>query len=605
MASSVVVMLLDSEPHVPTSPRVMTPSSEGVIDLPARHGVVHGEKLQFEPQPYKNTIGYWVNVSDWAEWTFKTEAPGNYDVRMLQGCGRGQGGSEVDLRIGDQSIKFRVTETGHFQSFRWRDIGTVTIPAAGSHRLQLRPVRLAKNAVMDVRAIRLTPQADRADASQTSSRRPNVLIIYTDDQGTLDASCYGSRDLFTPNIDGLAANGVRFTQYYAHTVCCPSRALLLTGRHPQRSGVNQWLQGDMRQSPPSLNMSLGELTLAEVFQGAGYQTALFGKWHLGAAPTHGPTKQGFHEFFGHRGGFIDNFSHFYLHRQGYHDLYRGTDEQFHRGEYFPDLVVSETERFLAANRDRPFFLYVAMNTPHYPEQSDTMFDQFYADHPPPRQSYAKFVSTTDDRIGRIVRKLDLLGLRENTIIVFASDNGHSEEDFQISVDGHSSGYPKGHNYGPFGGGGNTGKWRGSKNTFFEGGLRVPAIISAPRQLPSGEIRDQVVSAADWFPTLVELCGIDRPNVKLDGASLLPIIRDNVASHHDVLHWQWFDRWAVRRGKWKLVHDKRLHPANAPNDFLANLEDEQPERTNHAQEQPELVQELTELHNAWLQEVSGQ
>ena len=145
--------------------------------------------------------------------------------------------------------------------------------------------------------------------------KPNVVILFTDDQGTLDVNCYGSKDLITPNIDRLAKTGVRFTQAYAHTVCCPSRAALLTGRHPQRGGVNHWTQGDMN-GPDGINMALEEVTLAEALKPAGYRTALFGKWHLGSHRNFGPKKQGFDEFFGLRDGFIDNYNHFFLHGIG-------------------------------------------------------------------------------------------------------------------------------------------------------------------------------------------------------------------------------------------------------------------------------------------------
>ena len=163
--------------------------------------------------------------------------------------------------------------------------------------------------------------------------RPNVVILFTDDQGTLDANCYGSTDLITPNIDRLAATGVRFTQAYAHTVCCPSRAALMTGRHPQRGGVHHWTQGDMH-GPKGINMALEEITLAEVLKSAGYRTALFGKWHLGAHRDHGPKCQGFDEFFGIRDGFIDNYNHYFLHSTGFHDLYEGTEKVSADGKYF-------------------------------------------------------------------------------------------------------------------------------------------------------------------------------------------------------------------------------------------------------------------------------
>ena len=161
----------------------------------------------------------------------------------------------------------------------------------------------------------------------------------------------------------------------------------------------------------------------------------------------------------------------------------------------------------------------------------------------PRQSYGKMVSTTDDRIGQVMGKLEQLGLRDDTLVVFMSDNGHSAERSKIRVDNHSSGLPKGHDYGANGGGGNTGKWRGNKGTFFEGGLRVPMIVSFPGRLPQGAVRDQAVTAADVFPTILDVCGIEPPEVKFDGASLVPILRDAKAkTHHAVMHWQWFDRW---------------------------------------------------------------
>jgi len=216
----------------------------------------------------------------------------------------------------------------------------------------------------------------------------------------------------------------------------------------------------------------------------------------------------------------------------------------------------------------------------------------------PRRSYAKVLSTTDDRMGRVVEKLEQLALRDDTIIIFMSDNGHSAETSRIGVDNHRSGLPKGHDYGANGGGGNTGKWRGHKGTFYEGGIRVPAVISYPAELPRGVVRDQAITAADWLPTVMELCRVPPPDVKLDGRSLLPIIRSaDAPTHHQIMHWQWQNRWAVRQGDWKL-----LGTGNQAQ-FLGNLADEQPERINHAAGQPELVERLKKLHEAWAQEVT--
>lgn len=439
-----------------------------------------------------------------------------------------------------------------------------------------------------------------------AAEKPNVVIIFTDDQGTLDAHCFGSRDLHTPATDRIAERGIRFTQAYAHTVCCPARAMLMTGRHPQRSNVNSWMQGRMH-GPKGRNMFTSEVTLAEVLRKAGYRSALFGKWHLGAHPDHGPTRQGFDEFFGIRDGFIDNLVHFQLHGSGYHDLYEGTKEVFHRGDYFPDLITDRALSFIERNQERPFFLYFALNIPHYPEQSLERHRQRYKNLPEPRRSYAAMISTTDDYVGRVLTQLDALHLTNRTIIVFMSDNGHSEENYHIRGDWHLSGYPKGHNYGANGGGGNTGRWIGAKGSFLEGGIRVPAILSCPAKLPTGVVRDQAITAMDWFPTILELCDVEPPEgVELDGHSVLPFVENASAPRaYGVMHWQWQRGWMAREGSWKLIvnNARGLGRPRLNQVYLASLADEQPEVANHAQDHPEIVQRLTRLHQQWTKEVT--
>lgn len=433
--------------------------------------------------------------------------------------------------------------------------------------------------------------------------RPNIVILFTDDQGTLDANCYGSTDLYTPNIDKLAATGVRFTQAYAHTVCCPARAMLMTGRYPQRSGVHFWTQGDMFAAKDGINMALEEVTLAEALKPAGYRTALFGKWHLGAHRDFGPKKQGFDEFFGIRDGFIDNYNHYFLHGTGFHDLYEGTTSVKAPGEYFPELMVRRALKFLDENKEGPFFLYVPFNIPHYPEQALKQFETKYADmKDDARRSYGAIVSTTDHYIGQIVDKLESLHLRDNTLIIFMSDNGHSEETSnRIRVDQHKSGLPKGHFYGASGGG-NTGKWNGQKGSFFEGGNRVPAIVSYPGKIPQGQVRNQVITAMDWYPTVMELCGIERPKdaPKLDGHSLLPVIESAEAKslYGDVLHFQWGTKWAVREGDWKLIGD-----GNSPQASLYSLNEKDPERTDYGKDHPDVAKRLRAMHDAWIKEVT--
>ncbi len=436
-----------------------------------------------------------------------------------------------------------------------------------------------------------------------AAEKPNVLIFFTDDQGTLDVNCYGATDLQTPHMDGLAKTGVRFTQAYAHTVCCPSRAGLMTGRQPQRGGVNNWIQGDRNGSDAKLaKMAATEITIAETLKTAGYDTALFGKWHLGAKQGHGPLEKGFDRFFGHYCGFIDNYRHCLLHGKGYHDLHDDHEEIFRKDEYYPDMMVGKALEYLDQRTDNPFLMVVSFNLPHYPEQPMGKFANAYPEMKMPRKSYARVVSTVDDHIGQIMEKLEAKGLRDDTIIIFMSDNGHSTEHNRgIHVKDSASGYPKGHYYSAHGGGGYTGKWIGNKGTFLEGGVRVPAIISYPKELPQNVVRDQAVTVMDWFPTILELAGISRPDVVLDGRSMLPVIKDASApSAHPVLYFQWKNDWAVRQGDWKLITRKRRSKAVT----LHNLSDENPEKQNHAAEHPEIVERLQKLYEQWHKEVTS-
>lgn len=447
------------------------------------------------------------------------------------------------------------------------------------------------------------------------NEQPNIIIIYTDDQGTLDAGCYGADDLYTPNIDHLSKTGVRFTQAYSHTVCCPSRAALLTGRHPQRSGINNWTQNDAHDEEKGINMPLDEVTIAEILKEQGYRTGLFGKWHLGAALENGPLEQGFDTFFGHRGGFIDNYVHYFLHGIGFHDLWDNKEEIFKRDQYFPSLMTDKAIEFIEKDSDQPFFLYAAFNLPHYPEQPDSQFISINADLEQPRRSYANVMSTVDDKIGQILKKLEEQDIRDNTVVFYMSDNGHSTEETEIRFDDHRSGLPKGTDYCAHGGGGYTGKWRGAKGGFLEGGVRVPAIISYPGHFPENETRDQVITCMDFLPTICEITGSQMPDRIIDGYSLLPIIEsDTASSGYNILYFQWRDQWAVREGKWKLIingrdttgkfsdHMQKEEKMESP--YLANLEDEHPEEKNYADEHPEIVERLTKLYNAWAASVNN-
>ncbi len=427
--------------------------------------------------------------------------------------------------------------------------------------------------------------------------RPNVLVILTDDQGYGDLGCYGGEDLTTPVLDQLAADGVRFTQFYAAApVCSPSRAGLLTGRVPQRAGQ----PGNASSQRGVAGMPTEQITMAEMFREAGYATAHLGKWHLGFTPETMPRGQGFQYSFGHMGGCIDNYSHFfYWQGPNRHDLWRNGQEVWHDGEYFLDLVADEFAKWVRQPRDEPWLVYVALNTPHYPLQGTAKWREHYHDLPSPRREYAAFVSTTDEVIGRLLADIDTLGQRENTIVVFQSDHGHSTEERT------------------FGGGGSAGPFRGAKFSLFEGGLRVPAIIRWPKQVPAGVHRDQLATSCDWLPTLLDLCGLEPPKHIVDGKSLTAVLAsDEAESPHEWFAWEsgrspQGPQWAVRRGPWKLLAhprdttepEKRL-PLDPQRDrrFLANLADNPGETTNRAAEHPELVAELEALYTRWSREV---
>jgi arylsulfatase A-like enzyme len=420
-------------------------------------------------------------------------------------------------------------------------------------------------------------------AAERPEARPNVVIILTDDQGSVDAHCYGAQDLQTPAMDGIAAQGVRFTQFYsAAPVCSPSRAGLITGRYPLRAGLTG--NASSRRGDPGMPP---QATLAKMFKAAGYATAHIGKWHLGFTPETMPNGQGFDYSFGHMGGCIDNFSHFfYWEGPNRHDLYRNGREVYCPGRFFPDLMVEEARRFLDENRSRPLFLYFAFNMPHYPYQAEPKWLEHYQGLPYPRNLYAAFVSTLDDRIGAFLRIVDELGLRRRTIIIFQSDNGHSTE-----VRAH-------------GGGGSAGPYRGAKFSLFEGGIRLPGMISWPGHLPEGAVRDQVAHACDWMPTVAELCGVKLLDDDIDGRSLVPVIRSAQApTPHEVLHWQVGAQWAVRQGDWKLIGNVQDSIANSLSAedkklFLVNLAVDVSEKRNVAREHPEVLQRLLQLRQEW-------
>lgn len=423
------------------------------------------------------------------------------------------------------------------------------------------------------------------------SRQPNVILILSDDQGTLDLGSYGARDLHTPNLDSLASSGIRFTQFYAAApICSPSRGAILTGRYPQRNGV-------VGNSDPLFS---DEVTIAEMLYEAGYRTGQFGKWHIGHgrpddsyAQAPGPNQEGFQYSIGFLSGVVDYWSHFNYGGAPWgdpprrHDLHQNGQEIWRTGTHTGDLIVDEALAFMDRHQDQPFFVYAAFGSPHYPMQPYDSYMAMYEHLPMQRRQYAALVSTMDEQIGRLLAGVDARGLRENTIIIFMSDHGHSTEaraDF---------------------GGGYAGPFRGAKSSLFEAGIRVPAIISWPGRIPTNEIRNHVATGMDWLPTIAAYSGIQLPERHLDGKTLEPIISDARAqSPYANLFWHRPGnpaQWAVREGPWKLIGYPRDTDRSLLADslFLSNLERDSTERINFSSEYPVQVERLRQLHEAWL------
>lgn len=416
--------------------------------------------------------------------------------------------------------------------------------------------------------------------AEAGQKKPNVIIIYTDDHGTLDANCFGAADLCTPNIDSLSAHGVRFTQFYAAPVSSASRACLLTGQYAKRAGLTGNAGGK--------GLPLEKETLAERMRDNGYQTACIGKWHLGSWKEYTPNSRGFDYFWGFLGGCIDSYSHFYYWGgPNRHDLWRNNQEIYESGKFFTAGTMKEIRGFVEnRKKDRPFFLYWAVNIPHYPLQPSEKWLECYAKLPNPRRMYAAFISTFDDYLGELRNLLVSQGLDKNTILIFQSDNGHSTE------------------VRTFGGGGYCGDYRGGKFSLFEGGIRVPAIISWPGYVPEGEVREQVAMNIDWFPTIAELCGLDTGGLELDGISLVPLIKDGtLGSPHNVLHFDFEKQWAVRAGEWKLINNAIDVLPNDNNKkiegfYLTNLKEDPTESKNLKDKYPEKVKELLLLRKQY-------
>ncbi|WP_430816212.1 sulfatase-like hydrolase/transferase [Carboxylicivirga sp. RSCT41] len=413
---------------------------------------------------------------------------------------------------------------------------------------------------------------------------PNVIIILTDDQGSIDMNCYGADDLYTPHMDALAASGVQFNQFYvAAPVCSPSRASMLTGQNPHKAG----LPGNASSQKGHRGMPSEKLTIAEILKAEGYQTAHIGKWHIGYTPETRPLGQGFDYSFGHMGGCIDNYSHFfYWNGPNRHDLWENGQEVWYDGTYFGDLMAEKADEYIKAHKEQSFFMYYAINMPHYPLQPKGEWRDYYKDLEMPRRDYAAFISTIDQYIGRLINTLEEEGLRDNTIVILQSDHGHSNETRT------------------FGGGGSAGPYRGSKFSLFEGGIRVPAIISYPQEIKAGQQRNQMALNIDWLPTIADYCNIESLPDDIEGISLKGVIENDTESAHKQFIWKSGGSWAIRQGDWKLLGYPQDNSGKGTLDpdkdllFLVNIKKDKSEMTNLASQYPEKTDALIKDYLSW-------
>ncbi len=411
-------------------------------------------------------------------------------------------------------------------------------------------------------------------AAPAGAEKPDIIVILADDLGYAEVGAFGGRDVPTPAIDSLAADGLRFTQgYVSCPVCSPTRAGLMTGRYQNRFG-HEFNPGPQTMADERFGLPRSEATLAERLKAAGYATGMVGKWHLGYRPELTPPQRGFDEFLGFLAG-----ARTYFKGDGGARLLRGQEPVEERdvgGDVFytTDVFGREAAAFIQRHRDEPFFLYLSFNAVHGPlEAPEKYLQRFASISDPRRRTFAAMLSAMDDNIGRVLETLEKNGLSERTLVFFLSDNGGPTGQTT------SSNRPL----------------RGAKGQMWEGGIRVPYIVRWKGTLPAGRVCDFPVSALDIFPTALAAAGVAAdPQRPLDGVNLLPFLTGREKGRpHETLYWRQGERHAVRHGDWKLVTE----PGQAV-DALFNLAEDIGEKNDLASREPATVAELRRLYEAW-------
>jgi arylsulfatase A-like enzyme len=417
-----------------------------------------------------------------------------------------------------------------------------------------------------------TPVATKADPH--TSCVPNIVFIMADDLGYADLSCYGRRDLSTPNVDCIADRGVRLLQAYANSaVCSATRLALITGRYQYRLplGLEEPLAGKTDVGLPP-----DHPTLPSLLKQAGYDTSLVGKWHLGMPPKFGPLVSGYDRFFGIRSGAVDYYSH--ENTRGGHDLWDG-DTPVRLGGYLTTILGDRAVDTINdhAGRGKPFLLSLHFNAPHWPWEAPgdvtesarlrgTNLRHFDGGT---QRTYIRMIQAMDLQIGRVLQALEARGLSDNTIVIFTSDNGG--ERFS-----------------------DTWPFTGVKTELLEGGLRIPTLICWPARIPAGRVSDQVSITMDWFPTLLAAAGTSlHPDYPADGMNLLPILTETSEPVPRKLFWRYKTnaQRAVRDGDFKYLKIQE-------NTYLFNVADDPRERANLKERRKDLFDRMVSDWVAW-------
>ncbi|TWU02244.1 arylsulfatase [Stieleria varia] len=438
------------------------------------------------------------------------------------------------------------------------------------------------------------PNVQTPNIQATNIQPPNVIYILADDAGIGDFGCYGGNIISTPNVDRLALEGMRFTQHYSgSTVCAPSRSVLMTGQHTGHTRV--------RGNAKNPGLLKEDFTVAELMKSAGYVTGCIGKWGLGMEDSTGaPWRQGFDHFFGYLSQ--TNAHHYYpdfLWRDGRQQKFIENSTQ--RKHYSHDLFTEDALSFITVNHRQPFFLYLPYTIPHVdldvPEDSRANYlgrlgpetpygtpgGQHYRHEPNPHATFAGMITRMDRDIGRIMQLLGQLGVDDNTLVMFASDNGAT------SAGGADPEFFD-----------SNGPYRGIKRDLYEGGIITPMIARWPGMIEAGSTTDHVSGFQDLLPTLADLVDV-APPMNIDGISFLPTLKGHPVNQkqHDVMYWEFSEQGgkrAMRKGDWKVVQLKVSTTKPKPVE-LYNLVEDPYETTDLAESMPERVKELTSLMDA--------